>query len=415
MSAALAERDDWTGPLDPYADLPYGSDVYPDDGPTDGWGPDDDPWPTDVTAADPGDPWPFQDAPASLLAVRVPVGSVRRRTRSQRLAVEYRAYLEARHGAAEAATRGNMVSRGGLARGINGRRAWFSGRHASMRYATQELREWFEVNGPCLTATEWRRQQAEESTDHARPADHGTEMEEASCPEQVPAPIRPAPNASHDAGTPTGGRRPVRSGGIAVTGARWRCRYWRYRVAPGRRTLRRVLRCGWTPRRHGLCRTGPVTGHGPVRWQRCYGPVRHGSTAVRCRGASTRRLVGTGGLRKSPCIWMRTSRPWWTGWLVRPPRAVFGVPGRPRCVRCWLRGWRPVGDRGRTPGPGALAGSDIAGGFAPVGRMVRSGTYRLVSVPTGQPILCPVCPGLRMISLRVRRVCPNNANRTFNL
>jgi len=97
-----------------------------------------------------------------LLQPRKPVtagaGSPRKGTESQRLAAEYRAYLEARHDQAERATRGAMLTPQARARGTNPRR-WFSGRTSSARGQSEELRDWFRQHGPNLTATQFRYQQ----------------------------------------------------------------------------------------------------------------------------------------------------------------------------------------------------------------------------------------------------------------
>ena len=82
----------------------------------------------------------------------------------QQRAADYRAYLEARHSAAEAETRGVMLSRGGIQRGVSPRKAWFSGRMATMRYASDELTDWFAENGPNLTSREFQLQSAPPSS-----------------------------------------------------------------------------------------------------------------------------------------------------------------------------------------------------------------------------------------------------------
>lgn len=81
----------------------------------------------------------------------------RRRTERERTAVDYRAYLEARYDDAEQDTAGNMVSKAGRARGITARQ-FFTGRRVSLRYASDELRDWFADNGRNLTASDYRRQ-----------------------------------------------------------------------------------------------------------------------------------------------------------------------------------------------------------------------------------------------------------------
>jgi hypothetical protein len=81
----------------------------------------------------------------------------RKQLETSRLAGDYRAYLEARHSDAEAATNGQLVTAAGRARGVGGGH-WFSGRHRSTRYATEELRDWLRENGATLTASEFRAQ-----------------------------------------------------------------------------------------------------------------------------------------------------------------------------------------------------------------------------------------------------------------
>lgn len=81
----------------------------------------------------------------------------RRRHERQRVAGDYRAYLEARYDDAEQDARGNLVSAAGRARGIKARQ-FFSGRRVSLRYASDELKDWFAANGRNLTASDYRRQ-----------------------------------------------------------------------------------------------------------------------------------------------------------------------------------------------------------------------------------------------------------------
>lgn len=84
--------------------------------------------------------------------------SGRRRRERQRQASEYGAYLESRLSDAEAETRGNLVTEEGERRGITGRSFFTSGKLPPMRYASDELRDWFASNGPILTASEYREQ-----------------------------------------------------------------------------------------------------------------------------------------------------------------------------------------------------------------------------------------------------------------
>lgn len=68
---------------------------------------------------------------------------------------DYQAYLEQRHNAAEAATRGNLVSREGRARGVSAD-SFFTGKPRTLRFATPELREWFQSHGTNLTPQQYR-------------------------------------------------------------------------------------------------------------------------------------------------------------------------------------------------------------------------------------------------------------------
>ena len=94
-------------------------------------------------------------APVDPALLRRRAGSERDSSRDAR---DYRAYLESRYDAAESATRGHMVNAAGRRRGISARRTWFSGRQGSTAYATDEMRDWLEANGPTLTATAYRAQ-----------------------------------------------------------------------------------------------------------------------------------------------------------------------------------------------------------------------------------------------------------------
>ena len=115
------------------------------------------------------DEWPWEDAPASLLCPRTPVGDVRRMNIRQREAVDYRAYCEARYDAADDATNGVMLSARGIARELSPRRSWFAGRMASTLYASEELRDWFAEYGPTLSVTEYRLQSRELAPDDPTP------------------------------------------------------------------------------------------------------------------------------------------------------------------------------------------------------------------------------------------------------
>lgn len=88
-----------------------------------------------------------------------------------RIARDYRLYLEARYSAAETACVGILVNADGAARGISPRRNWFSGRNGSLKYASDELRDWFAANGPTMTATAFRLAQTPTETPEDVPAD----------------------------------------------------------------------------------------------------------------------------------------------------------------------------------------------------------------------------------------------------
>lgn len=90
------------------------------------------------------------------------VAAVRPRRISDRvrIAQEYRLYLAAQYDAAEAACMGILVNADGARRGVSPRTTWFGGRNGTLRYASDELADWFEVYGRPLTAAEWRMWQA---------------------------------------------------------------------------------------------------------------------------------------------------------------------------------------------------------------------------------------------------------------
>lgn len=84
----------------------------------------------------------------------------RRRSDRERSSADFKAYLEARYDDAEQDTRGNLVSAAGKKRGITARQFFNGRRRASLRYASDELRDWFEANGRNLTASDYREQAA---------------------------------------------------------------------------------------------------------------------------------------------------------------------------------------------------------------------------------------------------------------
>jgi hypothetical protein len=79
----------------------------------------------------------------------------RRRHPAAGSAVDHRAYLEARLDDAERATKGNLLSAEGKRRGVDARRWFKGGQPPSLRYASDELRDWFEAHGRNLTASEF--------------------------------------------------------------------------------------------------------------------------------------------------------------------------------------------------------------------------------------------------------------------
>lgn len=96
--------------------------------------------------------------PNSFLAQRLRArAATARQTARQGQTADYRRYVESRRDAAEAATNGFMVTPEGRRRGITAAQ-WFTGRHVSDRYATEEMRDWLAANGPTLSATAFRAQ-----------------------------------------------------------------------------------------------------------------------------------------------------------------------------------------------------------------------------------------------------------------
>jgi hypothetical protein len=81
---------------------------------------------------------------------------------------EYRAYIESRLDSAESVTKGVMVSEAGQRRGYTARSLWFSGRRTgSLKYATEEMRDWLADHGTGLSATEFARQSGHGNTAYA--------------------------------------------------------------------------------------------------------------------------------------------------------------------------------------------------------------------------------------------------------
>lgn len=69
---------------------------------------------------------------------------------------EYRLYLEGQWTLAEEATRGNLVNKKGEARGIDGRSLWTASNATRQRYASEELRDYWNRHG-ILTRREFGR------------------------------------------------------------------------------------------------------------------------------------------------------------------------------------------------------------------------------------------------------------------
>lgn len=69
---------------------------------------------------------------------------------------EYDAYFEAQYQAAERATRGNMVNLRGWDRGVSAERILRG--LASLRFASEELRDWIEENGRPLSYSNFASQ-----------------------------------------------------------------------------------------------------------------------------------------------------------------------------------------------------------------------------------------------------------------
>jgi hypothetical protein len=87
----------------------------------------------------------------------------RKLSEREQVARDYRAYLESRHNAAEAATRGVLLSPQGKTRNVAPGK-WFTGRAGvSRKGMSEELADWFRANGPNLTASQFRLQQTEQA------------------------------------------------------------------------------------------------------------------------------------------------------------------------------------------------------------------------------------------------------------
>jgi hypothetical protein len=71
----------------------------------------------------------------------------------------WHAYLSAAHDAADGACKGILLNRDGKRRSV--RSAQFFRPNASLRYASAELLDWFEINGPILSYTAFKAQCSE--------------------------------------------------------------------------------------------------------------------------------------------------------------------------------------------------------------------------------------------------------------
>ncbi len=69
---------------------------------------------------------------------------------------EYTAYADARMDSAETETRGNMVNRAGMARGVTASDVMRAG--GALRYASEELLAWLAKHGRVLSVREFRAQ-----------------------------------------------------------------------------------------------------------------------------------------------------------------------------------------------------------------------------------------------------------------
>jgi hypothetical protein len=81
---------------------------------------------------------------------------------------EYQAYLESQLAQVDEEAGGYLVNEAGERRGLDSRRLWFSGRRGSMRWATDEMRDYEERHGLPMTYGEFREQSRGETEEEAR-------------------------------------------------------------------------------------------------------------------------------------------------------------------------------------------------------------------------------------------------------
>ena len=103
----------------------------------------------------------FRRVPAAVAALSAP----RAGNASSAASRDFKAYTEARHNAAESATRGNLVNAAGRRQGITGKQ-WFTGKNVSTKYASDELKDWLKSNGKTMSPSEYRSQAAPRASDY---------------------------------------------------------------------------------------------------------------------------------------------------------------------------------------------------------------------------------------------------------
>ena len=83
-----------------------------------------------------------------------------RQSARDRLREDYQLYVEAAYLAAERETRGHLLNRRGVDRGVHPRELFSGNRSRAYAYASEELRNWWEQHGR-VTFTEYQRQSRE--------------------------------------------------------------------------------------------------------------------------------------------------------------------------------------------------------------------------------------------------------------
>lgn len=76
-------------------------------------------------------------------------------TEFTRIRRDYLTYLDSMYLRAEEATRGHMLTMAGVRRGVR-TNAWFTLRPPSLKYASDELKDWLEVH-PVMSESDYRR------------------------------------------------------------------------------------------------------------------------------------------------------------------------------------------------------------------------------------------------------------------